>query len=165
MAVKAIDISTAGIRFGYAIESSVGVKPSAFVNFANPKSIPDLSPEPNGLDTSSLNIEAGGYKTYIEGLKDIGGSIGIGFGMSQLLLDTWNNMCEASKTAEAQNKRTWFVFYHPALDKSFFMTGQPSKLGFPEAEVDTVWDATAYVMPTGELGWDSAINPTDPVSA
>jgi len=51
----AIDLSTAGIRVGYAVETTAGTKPTAFTNLANPKSIPDMNPEPNTLDVTSLN--------------------------------------------------------------------------------------------------------------
>lgn len=157
-----IDLSTAGIRFGYATEETAGTKPSAFTNVPHPKEIPDMNQAPNALDTSHLNIEAGGFKTYIEGLKDMGGSIAITIGMSATLLSAWNTMCEAAATALASNKETWFEFYHPSLTQGFFIKGIPSKLNFPSASVDSVWDATVYVVPTSVEGWATAINPSDP---
>ena len=157
---KAIDLSTAGIRFGYAYETQSGEKPSAFINIPNPKSTPDMNPEPNALDITSLNDTE--WKRYMEGLKDFGGSLAFTIGMSKELLSSWNTIVETTKTNEATGKRTWFVLYHPGLEDSFFFTGDPSKLGFPEAAVDEVWDATVYVAPTGEIGWDTAVNPADP---
>lgn len=160
---KPIDLTTIGIRFGYAYETVAGTKPSSFINIYNPKSIPELNPEPNGIDITSLNdLE---WMRYTSGLKDPGSALGFGIGMSQETLTTWNNICDTTETNEATGKRTWFVLYHPGLDKSFFFTGKPSKLGFPGAEVNEAWDATVYVAPTGEIGWGTAINPTDPVSA
>lgn len=158
-----VDLSTAGIRFGYKTEETAGTRPtSAFVNIPHPKEIPDLSPEPNALDTSHLNIEAGGFKTYIEGLKDMGGALAITIGMSAELLSTWNAMVTAAAAALALGKRTWFVFYHPSLSSSFFLAGIPSRLDFPGASVDEVWDATVYILPTDVYGWDTAVNPSDP---
>lgn len=157
-----IDLSTAGIRFGYATETTAGTKPSTFTNVPHPKEIPDMNNEPNALDTSHLNIPAGGFKTYTEGLKDTGGSIAITIGMSASLLSAWNTMVAAAKTALESNKETWFVLYHPGLTDSFFFTGIPSELNFPSASVDEVWDATVYIVPTDIKGWDTAINPTDP---
>ena len=158
-----VDLSTAGIRFGYATEATSGTRPTTgYVNVPHPKEIPDLSPEPNALDTSHLNIAAGGFKTYIEGLKDMGGALAITIGMSAQLLTSWNAIVESAKTALAEGKRTWFVFYHPALEDSFFMAAEPSRLDFPGASVDEVWDATVYIMPTDVLGWETAVNPTDP---
>lgn len=159
----AIDLSTAGIRVGYAHESTAGTKPSSFTNLPNPKSIPDMNPTPNALDITSLNDTE--WKRYMEGLKDIGGAVGITFGMSQEFFSTWETLCTTSETNKSTGKRTWMVFYVPGLSKSFFMTVDPSNIGMPAAEVDSVLDVTVNVLPTGNIGWDNAVNPTDPVSA
>ena len=158
----AIDLSTAGIRVGFAYESTSGTKPSAFTNLANPKSLPEMNPEPNSLQVTSLNdLE---WHRYIEGLKDMGGSLGITFGMSQVFFDQWKTICSTSKANKVNNLRTWFVFYVPGLDESFYMTAEPSMNGMPAAEVDSVLDVTVNIIPTGEIGWDTAINPTDPAT-
>lgn len=161
--MAAVDLSTAGIRVGFAHESSSGTKPSSFTNLPNPKSIPDMNPEPNALDITSLNDTE--WKRYMEGLKDMGGALGITFGMSQEFYSTWQTMCTTAETNKATGKRLWFVFYVPGLTDSFFMTVDPSRMGMPAAEVDSVLDVTVNVLPTGEIGWATAINPTDPVSA
>ena len=72
---------------------------------------------------------------------------------------------EDTNTNKATGKRTWFVFYVPGLQKSFFMTAEPSMIGMPAAEVDSVLDVTVNIIPTGEIGWATTINPTDPASA
>ena len=77
---KAVDLSTAGIKVGYAIEETAGQKPTKFTNIPNPKSIPDTNPEPSTYDVTSLNDTT--WKRYIQGLKDIGGALAITFGMS-----------------------------------------------------------------------------------
>ena len=159
----AIDLSTAGIRIGFATESTAGTKPSAFTNLKNPKSIPDMNPEPNTLDVTSLNDTE--WKRYIPGLKDIGGSIGITFGVSDSFHTTWKTLCSTAATAKAQGKATWFVFYIPGFTESFFMTAEPVMYGMPAAEVDSVLDVTVNIVPTGNFGWATAVNPTDPVSA
>lgn len=158
--MAAIDLSTAGIRVGFAYEATIGTKPSAFTNLANPKSIPDMNPEPNALDITSLNDTE--WKRYMEGLKDMGGALGITFGMSQEFYTAWQTFCETTDTNKADGKRSWMVFYVPGLSDSFFMTVDPSKMGMPAAEVDEVLDVTVNVLPKGEIGWDTAINPTDP---
>lgn len=158
-----IDLSTIGARFGFAYETVAGTRPSSFTNIPNPKSIPEFNPEPNTGETTSLNNEE--YTSYIPLLKDLGGALGFGIGMSQELLTSWNEMCETTATNEALGKRTWFVIYHPGLSKSLFFTGRPSKLGMPAMDTNVVWDTTVYVAPTNEPEWQTAIKPTDPVSA
>ena len=95
----AIDLSTAGIRVGYAFEASSGTKPSSFTNLPNPKSIPDMNPEPNALDITSLNDTE--WKRYMEGLKDMGGALGLTFGMSQEFFTLWENICDTDDTNKA----------------------------------------------------------------
>lgn len=160
MAVAGLDLSTAGMKVAYGIETEAGTKPAEFVNIPNPKSIPDFNPETNALQSTSLNATE--WHTYISGLKDMGGALGITFGMSQVFVDMWNDEIYAAyETAKATNKRMWLEFYHPGLTKGFFFTAEPSKLGFPAADVDAVWDGTANVTPTGEIGWAEAIAPVD----
>lgn len=159
----AIDLSTAGIRVGYAFETTSGTKPSAFTNLPNPKSIPDMNPTPNALDVTSLNDTE--WKRYIEGLKDMGGALGITFGMSEMFFNLWETICTTDETNKATGKRTWLVFYVPGLTKSFFVPIDPARIGMPAAEVDSVLDVTVNVMPIGVPEWATAVNPTDPVSA
>lgn len=115
---KAIDLSTAGIHVGYGFETTAGTKPTAFIDIPNPKSIPDLNPEPSTYDTTSLNATE--WKTYIQGLKDLGGALGLKFGMSQVFKDMWTKICSEYKTNIATGKRLWIEFYHPSLKEGFF---------------------------------------------
>lgn len=156
---KAIDLSTIGARMGFAYEVTPGVRPTSFTNIPNPKSIPEFNPEPNTGETTSLNNTE--YTTYINLLKDLGGALGFGFGMSAELLDDWNEMCDTTETNMASNRATWFTIYHPGLSKAIFFTGVPTKLGMPAMEVNAVWDTTCYITPTNEPTWETAVNPTD----
>lgn len=156
----AVQLSTAGIKCAYAIESTAGTKPPSFTNIPGVKSIPDLNPEPSTYDTTDLNATE--WKTYIEGLKDIGGALGLKFGISQDFLTLWNEtICEVAETALAAGKACWLEFYHPKLTDGFFFTCEPCKAGFSSADVDQAWDATVNVVPTGNIGWATAVVPTD----
>lgn len=159
----AIDLSTAGIRVGYAFEETSGVRPeSGFVNLPNPKSIPDMNPQPNALDITSLNDTE--WKRYMEGLKDMGGALGLTFGMSEQFFELWEDICDTDDANKASALRTWLVFYVPGLENSFFMPVDPARIGMPAAEVDAVLDVTVNVLPIGAPVWDDAVNPTDAVS-
>lgn len=160
----AIDLSTAGIRVGYAYESTSGTRPtSGYTNLPNPKSIPDMNPTPNAFDITSLNDTE--WKRYMEGLKDMGGALGLTFGMSQEFFTLWENICDTDDTNKATGKRTWLVFYVPGLADSFFMPVDPARIGMPAAEVDSVLDVTVNVLPIGAPLWETAVNPTDAPSA
>ena len=69
---KAVDLSTAGIKVGYAIEETAGQKPTKFTNIPNPKSIPDTNPEPSTYECFLLGIHTvrkvcGGYQPATAG--------------------------------------------------------------------------------------------------
>lgn len=160
--MAAIDLSTAGIRVGYAFESSSGTRPSSYTNLPNPKSIPDMNPTPNALDITSLNDTE--WKRYMEGLKDMGGSLGLTFGMSQEFFSLWESICDTDDANKSTGKRTWLVFYVPGLTDSFFLPVDPARIGMPAAEVDAVLDVTVNVLPIGAPVWETAVNPTDYVS-
>lgn len=148
----------------YAFESTSGTRPtSGYTNLPNPKSIPDMNPEPNALDITSLNDTE--WKRYMEGLKDMGGSLGLTFGMSEAFFDLWETICDTDDANKANGLRTWFVFYVPGLTNSFFLPVDPSRIGMPSAEVDSVLDVTVNVLPIGEPTWETAVNPTDAASA
>ena len=78
-----------------------------------------------------------------------------------MFLDSWDDICTKYEEGIATNKRMWMEFYHPKLDKAFFFTCEPDRLGFPAAEVDGAWDGNVNVTPTGEIGWADAVEPTD----
>lgn len=154
----AIELSTAGILLGYGVETTAGTKPTAFKKIPGAKSLPDFNPEPSTLETTPL--EATEWKTYLDGLKDPGGALGIRFNMTQEFHEVWEDIMEAYETAKAAGKAVWWEFYVPGLTKAFFFTGNPSPLGFAGAEVDSVLENTVYVVPTGNIGWETAIAPT-----
>lgn len=163
--MAAIDLSTAGIRFGLATESTAGTRPtSGYTNVPGPKSIPAMDDAPSLLDATSLNATQ--YKTYVQGLRDLGGGdIAITFNYTQSFCDTWDAAVTANETAKAAGKRTWAVFYIPGITDAFYMPVDLVPRGNPGAEVDSVLETTAHLVPIGEPGFFEAVNPTDPVSA
>ena len=161
----AIDLLTAGIKIGIAYEASSGSRPtSGYTNIPGPKSIPSMDDAPSLLDSTSLNAEK--YKTYIQGLRDLGGGdIAITFNYTQVFCNTWDEMYATNETNKASGKRAWLVFYIPGIEDSFFMPVDIVERGNPGAEVDSVLETTGHFIPIGEPGFFTAVNPTDPVSA
>lgn len=161
----AIDLSTAGIRIGIAYEASSGSRPtSGYVNIPGPKSIPSMDDAPSLLDATSLNATK--YKSYIQGLRDLGGGdVAITFNYTQAFCTTWDEMYATNEANKATGKRAWITFYIPGIDDAFFMPVDIVERGNPGAEVDSVLETTGHFIPIGEPGFFTAVNPTDPVSA
>ncbi len=85
-----IAISSLGVRVYYTVaaDTSAPVSATTFTEVPEVKSIPSLSPAPDTLETTPLaNTE---YKTYINGLKDLGGALEFTVNLTQDLIDLWN---------------------------------------------------------------------------
>lgn len=146
----AINLSTAGIHLYYAVEETGGTRPttkSSYTDLIGVKSIPSMNPAPETLETTDLNQTE--YKTYIDGLKDLGGALEFTFNLTQDLVTMWGELMEAYETAKETNKSTWFLIDIPGLTEGLYFTGNPSNMGIPEAAVSSVLEITNYITPTG----------------
>lgn len=146
----AINLSTAGIHLYYAVEETAGTRPTvktAYKDLVGVKSIPSLNPSPETLETTTLNETE--WKTYIDGLKDLGGALEFTFNLTQDLVTMWDTLMEAYEAAKATNKATWFLIDIPGLTEGLYFPGNPSSMGIPEAAVSSVLEITNYITPTG----------------
>lgn len=146
--MAAINLSTAGIHLKYAAEQSSGERPTTgFIDLVGVKSTPSLNPAPESLETTTLNETE--YKTYIDGLKDIGGALEFTFNLTQELIGLWDTLMETYATSKEGGKAVWFLIDVPGLEKGYYFPGNPSALGLPETSVNSVLEITAYITPTG----------------
>lgn len=146
----AINLSTAGIHLYYAVETTAGTRPTSKSNYTDlvgVKSIPSMNPAPETLETTDLNQTE--YKTYIDGLKDLGGALEFTFNLTQDLVTMWGELMEAFEAAKATNKATWFLIDIPGLEEGLYFPGNPTSMGIPEAAVSSVLEITNYITPTG----------------
>ena len=142
-----IALSTAGVTVGYAIEEVKGTRPvSGFAVIPDIKSIPEMNPEPETLESTTLAETE--FKTYIEGLKDLGGALAFTANYTTELETVWAELVEAYKTAIDSGLATWFEIKHPKLEKSVFFKGQPSAMGLPAMDVNSVLETSLYITPT-----------------
>lgn len=148
----AINLSTAGVQLLYAAETTAGTRPTTgYTRIKGIKSTPSLNPSPDTLETTTLDeLE---YKTYIDGLKDIGGALEFTFNLTEELYDAWEALMTAYETAKATNKAMWFEILIPGLTNAVFFTGNPSAMGLPETEVSSVLETTNYITPTNAPEW------------
>lgn len=149
-----IALSTAGVTIGYAVEATAGTRPvSDYQVIPDVKEIPEMNPEPETLETTTL--AATEYKTYIEGLKDLGGALSLVANYTTELETVWADLVEEYQTAKAAGKAIWFEVKHPGLPKSVFFTGQPSAMGLPAMSVNSVMETNLYITPTNAPAWET----------
>jgi hypothetical protein len=145
-------ISTAGITLGYVAEATANVRPtSGYVGLAGLKEVPDLSPSPESLETTTLaELE---YKTYITGLKDLGGALSFTFNFTQSFVVAWDAVLAAYTTAKAAGRSMWWKISIPGITKAAYFQGIPSELGMPGATVNSVLEIMAYITQSSGLVW------------
>lgn len=146
-----IALSTAGVTVGYAVETTKGTKPTTFTVIPDIKEVPEMNPEPETLETTVLAETE--YKTYIEGLKDLGGALSFIANFTTDLQTKWDELVAAYTEAKADNLSVWFEVKHPGLEKSVFFTGQPSAMGLPSMGVNAVLETNLYITPTNAPVW------------
>ena len=155
-----IRISTAGIKFYYAVETTAGTRPtamSAYTEIPEIVSIPAINETPNTLDCTPLSETKN--HLYIDALSDSGGAIGLTANLSDSLMTLWNDtIINAYNSAQASSpaKSMWFVAVVPGMTKAFYINGKPTPIGMPNTEVDSVYQCTLPIMPMGSMDWDTA---------
>ena len=151
----AIALNTAGILVKWCTETTAGTRPSSgFTTIPDVKSIPEFGSDVNALQSTPLSATSN--HTYIEGLKDSGGAIGLTVNLTDAFMTAWDSLISAYNTANSSSKATWFEYYIPGMTKSFFFPGKPISLGFGGADVDEVLEDTANILPVGDFTWATA---------
>ena len=147
-----INLSTAGVQLAYAVEATAGTRPSTgFKRIHGIKSTPSLNPAPETIEATTLDETE--YKTYVNGLKDLGGALEFTANLTENLMTEWEALMTAYETAKAGGKAVWFTIVIPGLTESVFFTGDPSNLGAPETSVNAILETTLYITATNEPNW------------
>lgn len=146
--------STAGMYLAYAVETTKGTRPTTgYTLIPEIKTMPSFNPAPDTIDSTTL-LETE-YRTYVEGLKDLGGALEYGANLTADLITAWETCNSDHDTAAADGKATWFAVVHPKLDKAVFFEGDPSPLGLNEASVGSMAETTLYVTPNSAPTWET----------
>jgi len=147
-----IYLSTIGVHLKYAVETTAGTRPTTgYTDLLGIKTIPSMNPSPDTLETTTLNETE--YRTYIPGLKDLGGALGFTFNLSQQLKNDWDTLMTAYQTGIASSKKTWFLVDIPGMTEGLYFPGEPSGMGLPEMDVNSVAEIENSITPTGAPIW------------
>lgn len=151
-----IALSTAGVKLWYAVETEKGTRPVAgYTHIPDIKEIPDFNPEPETHE--STDLEQTEYKTYVAGLKDVGGALAFLANFTEQLQGDWDDIVDAYEEAVAEGKRMWFQISHPKLPKAVFFHGEPARMGLPSMSVNGVMETNVYITPTGAPQWETKV--------
>ena len=143
-----IALTSIGIKISYATEATKATRPTTgYTLLPDLKSIPDFNPQPNTADATTFdNLE---YTSYVKLLKDIGGALEFNANLTQDLYDKWSVMITARNNL-TDGKQMWYCVDIPNFDTSIFFTGDPSEMGIPSAEANSLLETSVYIVPTSE---------------
>lgn len=147
-----IALSTAGVQVKYAVESVKGTRPTTgYKTIPDIKEVPEMNPEPETLESTTLAETE--YKTYIAGLKDLGGALSFLANHTEELMTQWDELLTVFKEAKKEDKAVWFDIVHPGLTKTVSFKGEPSAMGLPQMGVSSVLETNLYITPINEPKW------------
>lgn len=130
MAVQEAGLSTLGVKFGYAVETTAGTKPASFSWLERCNSISGIELPIETIDASALED----YVTrYVAGRQDSGGEWTVTFNYTAEVADQLKDMISAYNTGKASSLKTWFEVWIPNATDAFFVVAQPpQQLPMPE---------------------------------
>lgn len=152
-----MDLSTIGVKVGYAVEATAGTKPSAFTQLKRCKAIDGIELSPDKIDVTALEDS---IKQYTDGVQDTGGDWGLTFGMNDDVINALTTLKSSADTGKTAGKATWFVVYFPGLTKSFFVKAMPGNIPMPEVGQGNAAEIKLNTTINEYVGLDTAIEPT-----
>ena len=150
------EMTTAGIKLKYKVESTAGTMPtSSFVEIPDVISLPAMDSAPEALECTPLSEQT--WKRYVLGLKDPGSNVDIEANDTTAFRTAWAGLITAAATGASANpsKATWFEIAIPGRD-SFYFSGEPAALGFAGASINSVMTIHGYIVPNVVTGFATA---------
>ena len=141
-----MDLSTIGVKFGWAVEKTAGEKPTAFKWIKRCNKIAGLNITKDKLDTTCFEDK---IKTYIAGVGDTGGA--------------WNELLEKSEAGAEEGKATWADIFIPGFG-SYFVKFEPGEIPLPDLEPNSKLDIQIANVVNEYIGLNEAIEPTETVA-
>ena len=153
-----MDLTTIGVKLGYAIETTKGQKPTEFTWLKRCKSIAGIELTTDKIDLTALEDK---IKQYAEGVADTGGDWALTFGLNDDVVEVLTKLRGDSVTAKESGKSTWFNVWFPGLAKSFFIIAEPGMIPLPEISVASATETKINCTINEYKGLDTAIEPTE----
>lgn len=152
-----VALSTLGVEVSYAF--GITRPTSGYTILGDIKEVPDFNPSPDTIEVTPLiNTQ---YKTYVQGLKDLGGDLAFTANFTKALLDEYNDASngilakyEAGLNASDGNGEKMFLcINHPHLPQSLFINVAPSPIGLNSMSVNSALEVTLHFTPLDEPIW------------
>ena len=150
-------LSTLGVKFGYAVETTKGVKPTAFTQLQRCNSIGGIPLEVEQIDASALEDE---ISRYVAGRQDTGGTWSVTFNLTKDVVAELEKMISDYQTGRESDLNTWFEVYHPSMTDAFFVVAEPPlHIPMPEIGQNELQTVEMTFTINEYKGMDTAIEP------
>lgn len=153
-----MDLTSLGVKVGYAIETVAGTAPveADYVRLPRCSAIGGISIDPEQIDVSALED----YITrYNEGRADTGGSWELTFNVNDDVLTTLETFYSDSATGYDSDKATWVEVVIPGLTDGFFVKVKtPTKVAMPDISENSKLEVSAMLTISQYVGLDTKID-------
>ena len=150
-------LSTLGIKFGYAVETTKGVKPTKFTQLQRCNSISGITLETEQIDASALEDE---ISRYVAGRQDTGGTWSVTFNLTTDVVAELEKMIQAYQTGRESDLNTWFEVWHPSMTDGFFVVAEPPlHIPMPDLGQNELQTVEMTFTINEYKGMDTAIEP------
>lgn len=153
-----MDLTTIGVKLGYAVETTKGTKPTAFKWLQRCKNIAGIELSTDKIDVTALEDA---IKQYAAGVADTGGDWSLTFGLNDNVIEDITNMRTESIAGKSEGKGTWFNVWFPGLNKSFYIMAEPGMIPMPEVSQGSAAEIAINCTINEYKGLDTAIEPSD----
>ena len=149
-----IRLAIAGSNLSYAVETSVGVRPTgSYIMVPEVTNIPELaSSEYDRIDMTPVDEQI--EHKEITGLRQAPGTLNFEANLSDTLLNFWNNtLVPAYNAAIAAGKRMWFCVTIKGMDLAYFFTAEPKVLSPNGGGAADGWKCNLPITMTNTPEW------------
>lgn len=153
--MAASGLSTIGVLFGYAAETTAGTKPASFTKLTRINSIGEINLDVEQIDSSALEDA---ITKYISGRADTGGTLDVTVNLTSETKTEWETLITAY-AALTDGKKMWFNTYHKDLGSFFVVAQPPSKIPQPAFDQNGLLTATLSLTIESYEGLDTGIEP------
>lgn len=154
--MAASGISTIGVLFGYAVETTAGTAPAAYTLLTRINSIGEINLDTEQIDSSALEDS---ITKYISGRQDTGGTLDVTVNLTAETKTEWETLITAYQ-ALTDGKRMWFNTYHKDLGSFFVVAQPPTKIPQPAMDQNGLLTVTFSLTIESYEGLGTGIVPT-----
>lgn len=156
----AAEISSAGIKIGYCVETTAGVRPTT--GYAEKATTGTLKISEYVTGISGLSADYDQYDVtplaetrrhrFIKGLQSNDGSLSLNCNINPTSRTDWG-LIVGEYAALTGGKGMWFEFTLPGDTQSVFFRCEPCEMGFPDVEVGQAVQGAIQLIENEYSGW------------